>query len=103
LFATLGTAPQLGRGFRPDEDVHGNHHVLVISHRYWQERFGGDPAIVGHAVRVEGEPYEVVGVLPASFSDWRHLGWVDVFRPLALDEKESHDRSSTWLRLVGRR
>ena len=42
-------------------------------------------------------------MLPATFSDWRHLGSVDVFRPLGLDEKETADRSSTWLRLVGRR
>jgi len=42
-------------------------------------------------------------VLPATFNDWRHLGSVDVFRPLGLDEKEIRDRSSTWLRLVGRR
>ncbi len=42
-------------------------------------------------------------MLPATFNDWRHLGSVDVFRPLGLDEKEIRDRSSTWLRLVGRR
>ena len=42
-------------------------------------------------------------MLPATFSDWRHLSWVDLFRPLGLDEKEIRDRSSTWLRLVGRR
>src|SRR5436190_10287515 len=41
--------------------------------------------------------------MPANFSDWRHLDWVDVFRPLGLDQKETRDRNSTWLRLVGRR
>ena len=50
-----------------------------------------------------GRPYEIVGVLPATFSDWRHLGSVDVFRPLVLDDKERRDRSSTQIRLVGRR
>jgi putative ABC transport system permease protein len=103
LFSTLGTLPELGRSFRPDEDSLGNHRVLVISHRYWQNRFGGDAQIVGRKVRVDGEPYEIVGVLPASFSDWRHLGSVDVFRPLGLTEKEIRDRNSTRLRLVGRR
>jgi len=103
FFPTLGTEPQLGRGFRPDEEISGNHHVLIISHRYWQNRFGGDAHIIGRTVRVEGEPYEIVGVLPATFSDWRHLSWVDVFRPLGLDEKEKRDRGATWLRLVGRR
>ncbi len=103
LFSTLGATPQLGRSFRPDEEILGNHRVLVISHRYWQNRFGGDPRIVGRTVRVDGEPHEIVGVLPATFSDWRHLSWVDVFRPLALSEKETRDRNSTWVRLVGRR
>jgi predicted permease len=102
LFSTLGSEPQLGRSFRPDEEIAGNR-VLIINHRYWQNRFGGDGQIIGRTVRVDGEPYEIVGVLPASFNDWRHLGSVDVFRPLGLDEKESRDRSSTSLRLVGRR
>ena len=44
FFSTLGTTPQLGRDFRPDEEVLGNDRVLVISHRYWKNRFGGDPA-----------------------------------------------------------
>jgi predicted permease len=103
LFSILGAKPELGRSFRPDEQVLGNHRVLIISHRYWQDRFGGDSDIVGHEVRVDGEPYQVVGVLPATFSDWRHLGWVDVFRPLALDDKESRERNAAWVRLVGRR
>jgi predicted permease len=103
LFSVLGTRLQLGRDFRPEEEIFGNHRVLIISHRYWQNHFGGDEHIIGRMVRMDGEPHEVVGVLPAAFSDWRHLNWVDVFRPLALDEKESHDRNAAWLRLVGRR
>src|SRR6266849_1705540 len=103
LFSTLGTKPELGRSFRPDEEILGNHRVLIISHRYWQNRFGGDGHIIGRTVRVDSEPYEIVGVLPATFSDWRHLSWVDVFRPLGLSEKETRDRNSTRLRLVGRR
>ena len=103
LFSTLGTEPQLGRGFRPDEVLRGNHRVLVISHRYWQNRFGSDGHVVGRTVRVDGEPHEIVGVLPAALNDWRHLGPFDLFRPLALTETEAADRSSTWLRLVGRR
>jgi putative ABC transport system permease protein len=103
LFDALGTEPQLGRNFRPDEEVFGNHRVLILGHRYWQNRFAGDREIIGRTVRVSGEPHEVIGVLPATFSDWRHLGGVDVFRPLALNEREISDRSSTWLRLLGRR
>jgi putative ABC transport system permease protein len=103
LFSTLGARPALGRSFRPDEEVLGNHRVLVISHRYWQNHFGGDGQIIGRKVRVDSEPYEIVGVLPADFSDWRHLTWVDVFRPLGLTEPETRDRNSTKIRLVGLR
>jgi predicted permease len=103
LFPVLGARPQLGRLFRADEETAGNHRVLVISHRYWLSRFGGDSQVVGRAVRVEGEPYEIVGVLPATFSDWRHLGWVDAFQPLALGDKEARDRQTTRVRLVGLR
>jgi putative ABC transport system permease protein len=103
LFPLLGEEVALGRGFRAGDEIAGNHRVLVISHRVWQNRFGGDPRIVGRTVRVDGEPWEIVGVLPATFSDWRHLEWVDVFRPLAFDEKEAGARSPTTLRLIGRR
>ena len=103
LFSILGTQPRLGRSFRPAEEIPGNHRVLIISDRYWQSRFGGDAHVIGRIVRVDGEPHEIVGVLPADFSDWRHLKWVDVFRPLALDESETRDRDSTTVELVGRR
>ncbi len=103
LFSTLGVGPERGRSFRPDEENLGNHRVLIISDRYWQNRFGGDAHIIGRTVRVDGEPQEIVGVLPATLNHWRHLGSFDLFRPLGLAEKEIRDRNSTWLRLVGRR
>lgn len=103
LFPTLGVEPQLGRGFRPDETVPGNHRVVILAYRYWTNRFGGDAQAVGRTVRVDGVPHEIVGVLPAGLNDWRHLGAYDLFRPLALTETEAADRSSTWVRLVGRR
>ncbi|PYQ00927.1 MAG: hypothetical protein DMF82_20700, partial [Acidobacteria bacterium] len=101
--STLGIRPQLGRGFRPDDSLLGNERVLMISHRYWQNRFGSDANIIGRTVRVDGEMHEIVGVLPDTVNDWRHLGPFDVFRPLGLTEKEMTDRSATSVRLVGRR
>ena len=103
FFSVFGARPQLGRDFHPTEAVFGNHRVLILSHRFWQSRFGGDPHIVGRVVRVDGEAHEIVGVLPATFSDARHLGGFDLFRPLGLSPRESADRGSTWVRLVGRR
>src|SRR5207244_13472850 len=59
--------------------------------------------LIGRIVRVSGEAHEIVGVLPPGLNDWRHLGTFDLFRPLALTEEETRDRSVTSLRLVGRR
>src|SRR2546422_322284 len=61
LFSILGTRPQLGRSFRRDEEILGNHHLLILSHRYWQDHFGGDGQVIGRTVRVDGEPHEIVG------------------------------------------
>ena len=103
FLSTLGAQPRLGRPFRASEELAGNHRVLILSHRYWLNRFGGATDVVGRGVRVGGALHEIVGVLPADFSDWRHLGSVDVFQPLALSGEEARDRSSTSLNLVGRR
>ena len=103
LLPLLGTPLQLGRNFRPAEDVHGNDRVLILSQRCWLNRFGGRADIIGRSVRVDGEPHQVVGVLPLAFNDWRHFGNVDFFRPLGLDPAESADRHATRLRILGRR
>jgi putative ABC transport system permease protein len=68
FFPTLGVQPVLGRGFRPDEDQPGSENlnfgkVTVISHALWQNRYGGDPAILGKTIQVAGDPFEVVGVM----------------------------------------
>ncbi|MDQ3200247.1 MAG: ABC transporter permease [Verrucomicrobiota bacterium] len=103
LFSTLGMHPQFGRDFRADEARSGNDRVLIISHRCWQNRFGGEADIIGRIVRVNGEPHEIIGVMPLAFNDWRHLGWVDLFRPLGLTKEEATDRKTQFLQLVGRR
>src|ERR671914_873198 len=63
LFSTLRVQPQLGRDFLPREDLPGNDRVLIISQRYWKNRFGGAADIIGRTVRADGEPHEIVGVL----------------------------------------
>jgi len=103
LFSILRVQPQLGRTFRHEETVLGNHRVLLISHRLWQNRFAGDAHIVGRKVRVDGEMHEIVGVLPDTLTDWRHLGAFDLYRPLGLTEKETTDRTTMFVRLLGRR
>lgn len=67
LFPTLGVAPALGRGFRPDDDRPGAEPVALIGHDLWQRDFGGDPGIIGRSIRVGDGTRTVVGVMPESF------------------------------------
>jgi predicted permease len=103
LLSVLRVTPERGRDFLPREDVPGNDRVVILSQRCWKNRFGSRHDIIGRVVRVDGEPHEVIGVLPAWFNDWRHLGPYDFFRPLALDRQKATDRRSTLVRAVGRR
>src|SRR5688500_4273735 len=66
LFRMMGVAPRLGRDFRPDED-RPRSGVAILAHGVWQRRFGGDTAILGSRVLLDGEPHTVVGVMPEDF------------------------------------
>jgi len=64
LFDLLGVQPLMGRTFRPEENQ-GEHRVVILSHGLWQGRFGGDPGMVGKTVTMDGNPVQVVGIMPA--------------------------------------
>jgi predicted permease len=66
MFHLLGVSPELGRAFLPEDDE-PHHHVVILSHRLWQERFGGDAQIIGRVITLDNSAYTVVGVMPASF------------------------------------
>ncbi len=63
VFRVLGLTPVVGRTIAPD-DERRQANVVVLSDSFWRARFGGDPSIVGRAIRLDGEPYTVVGVVP---------------------------------------
>jgi predicted permease len=67
LFSLLGVQPMLGRAFLPNEDEPGNH-VVILSHGLWQQRFGGNPKIVGQSLTLDGQQFQVVGIMPPRFS-----------------------------------
>ena len=67
LFSVLGVQAALGRTFAADEERSGNR-VVVLTDALWHRRYGADPGIVGRTVQMNGEPYDVIGVMPASFS-----------------------------------
>src|SRR5207245_418599 len=57
--------PERGRLFTAEEDRPGAHRVVLLGHGLWQRRFGADASVVGRNIRLDGEPYEVAGVMPA--------------------------------------
>jgi putative ABC transport system permease protein len=66
LFQLLGIRPLLGRTFFPREDEPGNH-VVILSHGLWQRRFGGDRSVIGKSITLDGQLFQVIGVMPPQF------------------------------------
>jgi putative ABC transport system permease protein len=80
FFEILGVRPVLGRTFVAGEDQRGSDKVVVLTQRLWRTSFGGDPALVGKDVVLDGEKHTVIGVLPAGEFDRR---FADAFMPLS--------------------
>jgi predicted permease len=99
LIPALGVRPLLGRTFIREEESPGNR-IAVISHRLWQRRLAGDLAVVGRTLRLSGEPYEVIGVMPPDFRfpDGRCDYWI----PIGLAPDLAARRNSHFLYVVGR-
>jgi putative ABC transport system permease protein len=68
FFEVFGLEPLYGRTFTPEEYTAGRNQVVVLSYGTWAQRFGADPGIVGRAIRLNGQPHIVVGVMPATFA-----------------------------------
>ena len=81
----------LGRNFRTEEGVVGQHRVVILGYLIWSSRFGRDPAIVGKTLALNGVPHEVVGVLPATFEFPDEA--LDIWAPLALEGGEPLGRA----------
>ncbi|HJQ25193.1 MAG TPA: ABC transporter permease [Blastocatellia bacterium] len=81
FFATLGVRPAMGRDLEAADDRPGASPVVVLSHGFWQRRFGGDSNILNKPLTVNGKDYIIVGVMPASF---KFYSPVDLFVPISL-------------------
>lgn len=86
FFSVLGVKPLLGRTFLPGEEQPGQNHKVVLTHAFWQSRFGGDRSIVGRQITLDDEPYTVVGVMGPGFMYpmWEEKIWT----PLTWSDKE---------------
>lgn len=108
-FSTLGVRTLAGRTFTPADDSPAAEPVLVLSYHTWQGIYGGDPAIVGATLVVEGHPFTVVGVMPAGFYGETLRGDPpDLYVPLQKEPLITADATilrqpiAAWLRVIGR-
>jgi putative ABC transport system permease protein len=100
LFDLLGVPAALGRTFRADENEKGKTRVAILSYNLWQQRFGGDRAIVGKRLTLDGVPHEIVGVMPEKFSFPAARA---VWTPLEYTEDLTTKQRGAWyLQAVGR-
>lgn len=102
FFQVLGVEPSLGRLFAPEDARKGSQPVALLANAYWKRQFDADPAIVGKAIDLNGQPVTVVGVLPPSFDFGAVFSpgeKVDLFTPYILDNWRNDGNDLT---MVGR-
>jgi predicted permease len=109
LFSMLGVHPALGRLLMPDEDSPGRASTAILTDGMWARRFGRDPHIVGRSVTINGQTYEVIGVLPQSFSLSQETlplldgtEQADIFLPLPLAAAASQVRDHEDYNIIGK-
>jgi predicted permease len=119
-FSVLGVEPMLGRSFVPEEySAPSAYPVAIVSHAFWQNRLGSDPGVLGRTFRLNGIPYSIVGVAPASFGGmfpavtaqmWIPTAMVEDVEPLGsnrnsgplVGETRLEQRGRHWMWLRGR-
>src|SRR5690606_22066710 len=84
LFAVLRARAALGRAFTREEAVPGADRVVVLSHGFWTRQLGADPGIIGQAIRLDAQPYTVIGVMPPAF-EFPTGANAEIWAPLAFD------------------
>jgi hypothetical protein len=108
-FTVLGVKPYIGRLLTPDDDkLPGAERVAVLSHGFWNRRFGADPGIVGKVLQLNTVPVTVIGVTPPAFHGLNVGSSVDISVPMMMQaemwggESILESRGDWWLHVVGR-
>ena len=101
FFQTLGAKPLLGRTFLEQESQPASSHVAILSRGLWESRFSADPHIIGRTIKLQGETYTVVGVMPRDFQ-FSLMGIANIWAPFAFDDKQRADRMTSWFSGFGR-
>jgi predicted permease len=102
FFVVLDARPLLGRVFDENDFVPGIGNVAVLTYESWQQRFGGDPATVGRAVRLDHRPVTIIGVLPRDFAYLGARMPQEMYLPKVLDSIEVALRGDGWYNAVAR-
>jgi len=95
----LRVRPLLGRTFTSQEDQAGSDKVIVLTHRFWTRRFGGNPGVIDQTLQLSDQTYAVIGVLPPRSLLWEEAEFVI---PFTLVPGEANQRSANWLKVMGR-
>ena len=99
FFKMEGLSMMLGRDFLPEEGQPGRDRVVILSNRMWNRHFASDPDIIGKDIRMNGEPYQVVGVLPPGMYDRLPMQlWV----PLSFDPEQTNNHDAHFILVMGR-
>src|SRR5262245_60512842 len=99
FFEAFGVTPILGRAFVNEEGFLNGPRVIILSHRLWRQRYGGDPQIVGRPLKTDGSAVTVIGVAPP---DFKFPSYAEVWTPLARDSGEMKYRANRYFQAVGR-
>jgi hypothetical protein len=83
FFQMIGVKPVFGRSFSMEQDSRGHYHVAILSHELWHRRFSSDTGVIGRSITLNGESYQVIGILPRDFS-WNNRR-TDVWVPYRID------------------
>jgi putative ABC transport system permease protein len=99
FFRVIGVQPAIGRAFTRDEDTPGRGRVAVISDRLWRERFGADASAIGRQIVLDGQPHQIVGVMPPGFAfpPARARQTPDVWVPIAENVEPMRGRHFLWV------
>jgi putative ABC transport system permease protein len=99
FFSVLGVHPIMGRTFLAGEDQAGRNRVALLSYGFWQTDFGGDPGVLKKSLNLNGEHYDVVGVMP---SWYKQPGEADLWVPMDVSAKNLGPRGAHHLQALGR-
>ena len=102
MFDTFGQQPVIGRAFTAEEASPGRNQVVLLSHAFWQQRYGGNESVVGRNLRLDGESVTIIGVMPPRFDYTKLWGNTQLWRPLNYTAEQLRWRDYRVFNLMGR-